>query len=125
MHGRVPCRHIQEDLIILDNDVQLKLGTRALGFGPPDPVELARFCEEIKKALTVLDETLGTREYVAGPQYSLVDIYYTPWMKALFNDAGHKELLVEFPNVGNWWRKMCDRPQVQKVFELMGSGTIV
>ena len=112
-------------MIILDNALKLILGTRALGFGPPDPVELARYFKEIKKALTVLDNTLGTREYMAGPRYSLVDIYYAPWMKALFNDAGHKELLVEFPNVGDWWGKMCDRPQVQKVFELMGSGTIV
>lgn len=87
-------------------------------------MELARSFKEVKKALAVLDKILTSRDYMAGPEYSLVDIYYTPWMKAMFNDAGHKELLDEFSNVGAWWRKIIDRPPVKKLFAMMGAGII-
>ena len=70
-----------------------------------------RYSKEARRLYGVMDKRLSQSQYIAGKDYSIVDISIWPWT-ARFD---WQEIdLNEFPNVTRWYKEMIDRPAVQK-----------
>ena len=70
-----------------------------------------RYSKEARRLYGVMDKRLSQSQYIAGKDYSIVDISIWPWT-ARFD---WQEIdLNEFPNVARWYKEMIDRPAVQK-----------
>jgi GST-like protein len=77
-----------------------------------------RFTNEAHRLVSVLDQRLDGRDWVAGSAYSVADIALFPWVRTL------KDFLpkvVERPNIQRWYGEISARPAVQKAVEF-GSG---
>jgi len=61
-------------------------------------------------ALARLERALGERPYLAGPEYSLADIAYVPWLLRARAQLGVQ--LDGFPALGDWLRRLEQRPAV-------------
>ena len=72
----------------------------------------------MEKHLDICDETLGKREYMAGPGFSLVDINYIPNVARVF-DRGRGDIITSRPNVKAWWERCLARPATAKFVDEM------
>lgn len=75
------------------------------------PLAIARFHDEAKRTLGLLNDVLAMREWVAGDRYSIADIAHFGWMWRR-GFAG-----VDFsaaPHVARWFATMGERPAVQR-----------
>jgi len=61
-----------------------------------------------KKLFTDLDEWLGAREWIAGSDYSLADLSYTPYLTR-FERLNLIELIERYPNLFDWYGRMKSR----------------
>jgi GSH-dependent disulfide-bond oxidoreductase len=95
------------------------------GFGhfyayAPIKIEYAidRFAMEVKRQLDVLDRRLATREYVAGPDYTIADVAIWPWYgalaKGLVYEAGEFLQVQEYKHVQRWTEAVGARPAVKR-----------
>ncbi|MGO6674767.1 glutathione-dependent disulfide-bond oxidoreductase [Rhizobium leguminosarum] len=95
------------------------------GFGhfyayAPTKIEYAidRFAMEVKRQLDVLDRRLAESEYLAGSQYTIVDIAVWPWYGGLVKGwtYGAAEFLQveDYKNVLRWADAIHSRPAVQR-----------
>ena len=78
-----------------------------------------RFAMEVKRQLDVLDRQLATREFIAGPEYSIADIAIWPWYGNLtlgraYGDAGTFLDTGSYVNVQRWAKAIDARPAVQR-----------
>ena len=78
-----------------------------------------RFAMEVKRQLDVLDRQLATREFIAGPEYSIADIAIWPWYGNLtlgraYGDAGTFLDTESYRNVQRWAKQIDARPAVQR-----------
>ena len=70
-----------------------------------------RYLNEAKRLYGVMDKRLCDHEWLNGHSYSIADIATWPWI------ARHDWQTVnlrDYPNVSAWYLKMCERPAVQK-----------
>jgi len=75
------------------------------------PYAEERYLNETKRLYGVLDKRLADTEWLNGHSYSIADIAVWPWT------ARHDWQTVDlndYPNVARWYVKMCERPAVQK-----------
>lgn len=95
------------------------------GFGhfyayAPEKIEycIDRFAMETKRQLDVLDRQLASRDYIAGPDYTIADIAIWAWygQLALGRQYGAGEFLdVEsYAHVQRWAKLIDARPAVQR-----------
>ena len=77
-----------------------------------------RFAMEVKRQLDVLDQTLATREYLAGDNYSIADMATHPWYCTLVSGSLYsaQEFLdvASYSNVIRWAEQIQARPAVQR-----------
>lgn len=59
----------------------------------------------------VLDKQLSDNDYLVGNKYSIADIANFSWVNVSYF-AGVD--LSQFPNLEKWWKRINDRPAVQK-----------
>jgi len=81
----------------------------------PVPYGIARYQNETKRLLKVLDERLEGRDYVCDT-YSIADMACFPWVRI------HKLTGVElddFPRVQAWYGRMRSRPAVGRAVDLL------
>ncbi|MCI2394085.1 glutathione S-transferase N-terminal domain-containing protein [Aliiroseovarius sediminis] len=85
-----------------------------------DPRPLQRYTNETKRLLSVLDQRLEGRSFVAGDAYSIADIAIWPWVRALF--TGYKAAdvlgLESYANVLRWHTGCADRPASQAAVDI-------
>jgi len=74
------------------------------------PYSLARFQNEYRRCLGVLERRLGDRDYLIG-EYSIADIICWPWA---FIAKKLGQPLDEFPAVGAWRERIKQRPAVER-----------
>jgi GST-like protein len=74
------------------------------------PYAIERFHKEARRLYNVLDQELGSKEYLAG-EYSIADIATYPWVG---RHEGHRVRLEEYPNVKRWFDVVSKRPAVQR-----------
>lgn len=70
-----------------------------------------RYLNEAKRLYSVMDKRLADNEWLNGHSYSIADIAVWPWT------ARHDWQTIDlndFPNVARWYVAMCERPAVQK-----------
>jgi glutathione S-transferase len=86
--------------------------------GEPDEAIVAEAKKSIEQHLDICELALGQpgHEYMAGSEYSLIDIYYVPNFARL-KPCGLLGLLDNRPNVKAWWDRCAARPAVAKVIE--------
>jgi glutathione S-transferase len=64
----------------------------------------------VEAALARLDAALGEHAYLGGPHYGLPDIAYVPWILRARAQLGVQ--LDGFPALGDWLRRLEQRPAV-------------
>ncbi len=78
------------------------------------PYAETRYREEARRLYGVLDQHLGSMEFVGGI-YSIADIACWPWISRY----EYQEMnLVDYPNVLRWYRAVASRPAVQRGYDV-------
>jgi GSH-dependent disulfide-bond oxidoreductase len=75
------------------------------------PIAIARFGDEAKRVMQVLDGVLAERTYTAGEGFSIADIAHFGW---LWRRAFPGIELDDTPNVKRWYEQVSKRPGVIK-----------
>ena len=81
------------------------------------PVDAARIkynMEHLQKNLDVIDGILASQKYMAGEEYSLVDINYMPLIQILALTV-ESDLVWSRPNLARWWTEVNSRPAWRSV----------
>jgi GST-like protein len=89
-----------------------------------DKRPLARYRDESKRLLGVLERRLESREWIMGSQYTIADIAHLGWVRNLIGYYGAREL-VEFDTlraVPAWLERGLARPAVQRGLAVPSSG---
>lgn len=81
----------------------------------PVPYGIARYQNETRRLLRVLDDRLDGREYVGGA-YSIADMACFPWVR-IHRMTG--VALDEFPRVQAWYGRVRSRPAVGRAMDLL------
>ncbi len=75
-----------------------------------------RFHAEALRLYGVLDRRLEGRDFVAG-EYSIADIALWPWVARF---EWHQIDLGDFPAVRSWYRRILERPAVERGYHVPG-----
>ena len=82
------------------------------------PYAEERYSNEGKRLYGVLDRRLEGREFIAGEgagEYSIADMATWPWISRF---EWQQIDLAEFPNVLAWYRRIAERPAVQRGYQV-------
>ena len=82
------------------------------------PYAEERYGKEAKRLYGVMDRRLERRDFLAD-EYSMADIATWPWASR-FEWQGID--LNEFPNVKAWYKRIAERPAVQKGYDVPARG---
>ena len=74
------------------------------------PYAKRRYRAESERIMDVIEDRLGTSQYLASDDYTIADIASYAWVDAI-SKAMEME---EYTNIARWLRKIGDRPAVQK-----------
>ena len=82
----------------------------------PEKVEygIDRYTREVSRLYGVLDRQLRGRAFVAGDDYSIVDMAIYPWIVPF---EAHGQALGDFPDLARWFEAVRVRPATVKVYE--------
>jgi GST-like protein len=78
-----------------------------------------RYCSETVRLYGLMNEVLGTRDFLAGADYSIADMATYPWCAPTVRDL-HEIDINDFPNVKCWAATIERRSAVQRGMALMG-----
>ncbi|GKU06202.1 glutathione s-transferase [Fusarium langsethiae] len=81
---------------------------------PPNEQVVTDALKAVQAFFDIADRLLSEKEYMAGNEFTLVDIYYVPLVQRLFI-CGFGNVITERPAVKAWWERISTRPAVQKV----------
>ncbi|KAJ7618756.1 glutathione S-transferase [Roridomyces roridus] len=73
-----------------------------------------RAVEELSRKLDVYEEILGKQKYLAGDEFSLVDIFHISF-GALLRPAGCDLMKTKGPNIARWWKDITSRPSLKNL----------
>lgn len=77
----------------------------------PQPIAIERFSSEAGRTVSVLDDVLASRHFVAGDAFTIADIAHFGWLwRREFAGVG----LDRAPNVARWYAEIEARPAVQR-----------
>ena len=87
------------------------------------PLAIARFTEEGKRLLGVLERQLAKTPYVAGTEYSIADIVSFPWMHVASTalSAVLADTFAASPATRDWMARLGERPAVIKGMKVLQS----
>ncbi len=83
-----------------------------------DETVVAQERKKLEDYSNIIDEILARQEYMAGNDFSLVDIYYIPLVERLFA-CGEGDLISSKKNINAWWERCMTRPAVKKFVDRM------
>lgn len=78
------------------------------------PYPTQRYVGETERLYGILDSHLKDREYIVGEgkgKYSIADIANWGWVNVSYFSGVNLE---QFPNLNAWWKRIEQRPAVQK-----------
>lgn len=81
---------------------------------PADETIVTNALRSVEMFLDVAERLLRQNEYMAGDDFTLVDIYYIPLVQRLF-DCGYGHVIVRREAVNAWWNRCVTRPAIQKL----------
>ncbi|TAQ89237.1 hypothetical protein B7494_g2444 [Chlorociboria aeruginascens] len=85
----------------------------------PDPKLVEFFKSGLAPKLDIFDGILAKQAYMAGNEFSLIDIHYYPYMTKLIQ-GGNGDMINDRPNIKAWWEKISAREAWKKALA-MGS----
>ena len=80
---------------------------------PQEPAVLEAATRSLENALGIMDARLAASPFLAGPQFTLADIVFMPYLEYAMATPV-KALLAKYPHVSAWWSKISERPTWQK-----------
>ncbi|KUJ16034.1 glutathione S-transferase [Mollisia scopiformis] len=89
-----------------------KFVKRLMGLPPNDAVVIEAL-RSIEIFFDIAERHLQQKDYMAGNDFTLVDIYYIPLIQRLFA-CGYKEVISR-EAVKAWWDRCLNRPAIQKL----------
>jgi glutathione S-transferase len=90
-----------------------KFAKRFIGL-PADGAVVAAALKSVEAFFDVAERLLQNKEYMAGNDFTLVDIYYIPLIQRLFA-CGYGGVIVSRGAVRAWWDRCVNRPAIQKL----------
>lgn len=79
---------------------------------PPDEAVVSDALRSLETFFDVAEQLLHDREYMAGNDFTLVDIYYIPMIQRLFV-CGYGDIIVSREAVNAWWGRCVNRPAIK------------
>jgi glutathione S-transferase len=64
--------------------------------------------ERLSQSFDVFDKILAKQAYMGGDRFSLIDIFYMPYINKLFASSDGN-LITDRPNVKAWWERVTAR----------------
>lgn len=92
-----------------------KFAKKMMGL-PTDEAVVSDALQSVEKFFDVMEPLLQDRDYMAGNDFSLIDIYYIPMIQRLFV-CGYREVILSRQAVSAWWKRCIGRPAVQKMLD--------
>lgn len=83
---------------------------RQRGHGEPDEHAVEALLKRLTTCLDHFERTLSSQEGLAGDHFSLVDIFYAPFVDFLWSRLGLQQEIQSRPNVRAWWDRVTSRP---------------
>ena len=90
-----------------------KFVKRFMGLTPNDAV-VSDALRSVETFFDVAERLLSHKSYMAGDDFSLVDIYYIPLIQRLFA-CGCADIIDSREAVNAWWVRCVNRPAIQKM----------
>ncbi|KAK8116463.1 Glutathione S-transferase [Apiospora kogelbergensis] len=81
---------------------------------PADEAVVESALKSVEAFFDVAEGVLKQRDYMAGKDFTLIDIYYIPLVQRLFA-CGYGDLIVNRKAVAAWWDRVSGRPAIQKL----------
>ena len=81
---------------------------------PPDDTVVSDALRSVEMFFDVAERLLRHKAYMAGDNFTLVDIYYIPLVLRLFA-CGYGDIIISRENVSAWWDRCVNRSAVQKM----------
>lgn len=78
---------------------------------PPDDAVVASALRSVEAFLDVVQGLLQHQDYMAGNNFTLVDIYYIPLVQRLFA-CGYGDVIISRKAVSAWWDRCVNRPAI-------------
>lgn len=77
-----------------------------------DPRPKARYTDEVRRLLGVLDRALEGQDYLVGQAYSIADVASWPWVRSFvgFYEGGDLVGYDDFKNIHGWFARCSERP---------------
>ncbi|KAJ4294083.1 hypothetical protein N0V90_007772 [Kalmusia sp. IMI 367209] len=91
-----------------------KFAKRFMGL-PPDDAIVSEALRSVEMFFDVAERLLHQNDYMAGNDFTLVDIYYIPLIQRLFA-CGYGDIFISREAVSAWWNRCMNRPAVQRMF---------
>ena len=81
---------------------------------PPDDAVVSGALRSVEMFFDVAESLLHHRYYMAGNDFTLIDIYYIPLIQRLFA-CGYGDIIVSREAVSAWWDRCVNRPAIQRI----------
>ncbi|KAM0213265.1 hypothetical protein ACHAPA_006418 [Fusarium lateritium] len=81
---------------------------------PPNEAVVADALKSVEVYFDVAERLLGEKDYMAGDEFTLVDIYYIPLVQRLFV-CGYGDVILSRKAVSAWWDRVISRPAIHKM----------
>jgi glutathione S-transferase len=81
---------------------------------PADEAVVAGALKSVEAFFDVAERLLQQKDYMAGKDFSLADIYYIPLIQRLFA-CGYGDVVLSRKAVSAWWDRCINRPAIQKL----------
>ncbi|WNE94030.1 glutathione S-transferase N-terminal domain-containing protein [Streptomyces luomodiensis] len=85
---------------------------------PPDAAAITAARAELAQAFDVADARLAEHPYLAGPDFSLAEVTWLPYLQYLFASGGG-DLVTQRPHLARWWQQISNRPTWQAVGKVL------
>lgn len=81
---------------------------------PPNEAVVSDALQSVGAFFDVAERLLQHKDYMAGSDFTLTDIYYIPLMQRLFA-IGYGDMITSRKAVSAWWDRIMNRPAIQKI----------
>ena len=90
-----------------------KFAKRFMGLPCNDAV-VSDALRSVEAFFDVAERLLQRKEYMAGNDFTLADIYYIPLIQRLFA-CGYGDIIVSRQAVSAWWDRCVNRPAIERM----------
>lgn len=81
------------------------------------PHAKARYTDEVKRLLGVMEKQLSASAWLSGEEYTIADMATAPWVAGL-DFYGMWEIMEPYPQVRGWLERVRARPAVQRGWDV-------